>query len=120
MRTLILGASTNPARYSYMAAQMLDDAGVDFIPVGRKRGLIFGKDILDIRERPVFDDIHTVTLYIGTRNLQEWFDYILELDPIRLIFNPGTENDVLADLAKKQGIIVEYACTLTMITVGTY
>lgn len=120
MKTVVLGASTNPNRYSYIAANMLHEAGIDFELVGRREGELFDKPIYKINDEPTFEDVHTVTLYIGSSNLGEWFDYILTLDPVRIIFNPGTENDILATLAKNNGIIVDYACTLTMLTVGTY
>ena len=120
MKTVILGASTNPSRYSYIAAEMLDRAGLDFVPVGRRNGVVFGREILNIQDKPQINDVHTITLYIGTYNLTEWFDYILGLSPRRIIFNPGTENMELSKLAREKGIEVEFACTLTMITVGSY
>lgn len=119
-KTIILGATPNQARYAYFAASMLQDAGIEFVPIGRKAGEVFGKQILNIDEKPQVLGVHTVTLYIGSDNLVLFFEYILSLVPKRIIFNPGTENQELARLAKEQGIEVEFACTLTMITVGLY
>lgn len=119
-KTVVIGATTNPTRYAYIAAQRLRGAGKDFIPVGIKKGEVAGEEILDLRQRPEIADVDTVTLYIGPQNQEEWYDYILGLSPRRIIFNPGTENRELMDMARDRGIEVEAACTLVMLSVGTY
>ena len=118
--TVIIGATTNPTRYAYIAAQRLRGAGKDFIPVGIKKGEVAGEEILDLRQRPEIPDVDTITLYIGPQNQEEWYDYILGLAPRRIIFNPGTENAELMEMARNKGIEVEAACTLVMLSVGTY
>ena len=115
-KTVILGASPNPSRYAYTAAKMLHDQGVPFVPVGIKVGKIFGETILDLREEPPIEGVHTITLYISGRNQEEWIEYILSLSPKRLIFNPGTENPELANRAKDAGIAVMPACTLVLLS----
>lgn len=120
MKTVIIGATTNPSRYAFLAANMLNEAGFDFVPVGIKQGKVLGKEILDLRTKPHIDNVHTVTLYIGPQNQPEWYDYILSLKPKRIIFNPGTENPEFMDMAKKQGIEVEAACTLVLIRTNSY
>jgi uncharacterized protein len=115
-KTVILGASPNPSRYAYTAAKMLYDQGVPFVPVGINEGIVFGEKILDLRDEPDIDRVHTITLYIGERNQDEWIDYMLSLSPKRLIFNPGTENPVLAKRAKDAGIEVLPACTLVLLS----
>ncbi|WP_114749318.1 CoA-binding protein [Pleomorphovibrio marinus] len=119
-RTVIIGASPNPTRYAYTAAKMLHDNKVPFIPVGIKEGVVFGEKILDIRKKPQVEDVHTVTLYLGPKNQEEWVDYILSLSPQRLIFNPGTENTFLAEKAKAAGISVMPACTLVLLSSGQF
>jgi len=118
MKTLILGASTNPGRYAYRAAEMLHQNGYDFVPVGIKKGEVLGRPILS--GKPALQDIHTVTLYIGPRNQDEWIDYVLQLNPKRLIFNPGTENPDFMKRASSEGIDVLPACTLVMLATNTY
>lgn len=118
--TLIVGATTNPSRYAYLAASSLAAAGIPFIPMGVKSGEIFGKDIIDIRTKPDLDNIHTITLYIGPANQEEWIDYLISLKPKRIIFNPGTENPVFFQQAKANGIEVVQACTLVMISTNQY
>jgi predicted CoA-binding protein len=119
-KTVIIGATTNPGRYAYLAANMLHDYQHPFVPVGIKQGEVLGEPILDLRDRPQIDGVDTVTLYIGPQKQPEWYDYILSLKPKRIIFNPGTENGELEDLAHQQGILSIYGCTLVMLRSGVY
>ena len=117
-KTLVLGASTNPIRYSNAAVQRLTNGGFEVVPVGIEEGEISGVPIL--RGRPAMDDVHTITVYLNPRRQEEYYDYILSLNPKRIIFNPGTENPELMRLAREKGIEVEMACTLVMLAVGQY
>ena len=114
-RTLIVGATPNTSRYAYMAAERLTDHEHEIIPIGIKQGKVFGKSILPIREFPELPEINTITLYIGPRHQAEYIDYLLQLKPKRIIFNPGTENPDFMDKAAKQGIEVVEGCTLVML-----
>lgn len=114
-KTVILGASTNTTRYAYLAAERLTSAGHEIVPVGIKTGDVFGKKILDLKDKPQIEDVHTVTLYVGTKNLAEWSDYILSLNPKRIIFNPGTEHTALQQAAQSRGIETVVGCTLVML-----
>ena len=119
-RTAIIGATPNPSRYAYIAAQMLIDHGIEIVPIGIKKGKVFGHEIQDIRSGPEIGEIHTITLYIGPRHQPEYYDYLLSLKPKRIIFNPGTENEEFRRMAAGQGIEVDEACTLVMLRVGLY
>jgi hypothetical protein len=119
-KTVIIGATTNPSRYAYFAADRLTNAGHEIVPVGIKKGEVFGEEILDIRESPKVDDVDSITLYLGARHQPEYYDYLLSLNPKRIIFNPGTENPELVKLASEKGIETEYACTLVMLGSGVY
>ena len=119
-KTVIIGATPNPARYAYTAARMLTDHQHPIVPIGIKKGSVAEEEILDLREQPAIDDVDTVTLYIGPRHQPEWYDYILGLKPRRIIFNPGTENRELYQRAQQQGIETTEACTLVMLRAGTY
>ncbi|QNH63962.1 MULTISPECIES: CoA-binding protein [Hymenobacter] len=117
-KTLVLGASDNPSRYSYQAVHRLQRHGHEVVPVGIRKGQVGG---LDIRlDRPAANDVDTVTLYVGPQNQPAWYDYILDLKPKRIIFNPGTENPELERMAQERGIRTEEACTLVMLSVGQY
>ena len=120
LKTLVVGASPNPARYSYMATNRLLHQGHEVILTGIKKGEIAGLPILNIREKPLLYSIHTITLYINPWNQEEYIDYFISLEPQRIIFNPGTENHDFAKRASDAGIDVEVACTLVLLSAGTY
>ena len=117
-RTLIIGASTNPMRYAYKAAHMLKGKGHEIINIGIKKGPVAGVEI----ELPgkIYENVHTITLYIGPPLQKGYYDYILQTNPKRVVFNPGTENDELELLLKENGIEAEEACTLVMLSTGQY
>ncbi|SFG67963.1 CoA-binding protein [Pedobacter insulae] len=117
-KTLIIGASPDPSRYSYKAAHMLKRFGHDIVNVGIKKGEVAGVEI----ERPliIHHDIDTVTLYIGVALQAQYHDYILQTNPKRVIFNPGTENQVLEQLLVQNNIEPVEACTLVLLSIGQY
>ena len=119
-KTVIIGASNNPSRYAHLAAEMLNKYKHEFVPVGIKKGEVLGKPILDIRQKPELKDIDTVTLYIGPQHQPEWYDYILNLNPRRIIFNPGTENPEFEKKAEESGVEAIEACTLVMLRTGQF
>ncbi len=119
-KTVIIGATPNPSRYAYLAAERLHFHHEEFIPVGIKQGEVFGKEILDLKEKPAIKNVDTVTLYLNPTNQLEWEEYILSLTPKRIIFNPGTENPLFAEKANAQGIHTENACTLVLLGNGLY
>ncbi len=117
-KTLVIGASTNPQRFSYLAIKSLVKHNVDVVAIGLKTGNVDGIEILV--DKPVFEDIHTITLYLNAERQREYFDYILSLKPKRIIFNPGTESSELLKLARSNGIIPIFDCTLVMLNNGKY
>jgi uncharacterized protein len=117
-KTLILGATDNPNRYAYRAAQSLLRHGHDIALVGIRKGEIAGQSI--IRDKSPVVGVDTVTMYVGPRHQPEWYDYILNLKPRRIVFNPGTENSELEKLARQQGIQTLQACTLVMLATNSY
>lgn len=119
-KTVIIGATTNPSRYAYLAAGMLTEYNYPIVPVGIKQGEVYGEKILPIYNRPIIQDVDTVTLYIGPQHQPEHYDYILSLKPKRVIFNPGTENDEFEKLMEASGVEALQACTLVMLRSGQY
>jgi predicted CoA-binding protein len=118
-KTVVLGASPNPNRYSHVAANMLQGGSFDFIQLGRKAGIVAGQNI--ITEFPEkLEDVDTFTMYLGSKNQTEFYPLILNSKPRRIIFNPGAENPELAGMAVLKGIEVVEACTLVMIRTGQY
>ena len=117
-KTLVLGASDNPSRYSYLAVQRLRNHGHPVVAVGRKNTKV--ADVLIETEQLKFENIDTVTLYLNPLHQQEYYDYIFSLNPKRIIFNPGAENNELAEMAKQKGIQPVEACTLVMLSTNQY
>jgi predicted CoA-binding protein len=117
-RTLVIGASENPERYSNRAVLQLLSHGHPVLALGNKSGKI-GNVHIDTG-KPVYQDLDTVTLYLGPAHQPEFYDYILNLKPRRVIFNPGTENDEFFERVQKSGIEAVEACTLVMLSIGNY
>lgn len=114
-----MGASPNSNRYSYRATLSLANKNHEVFPVGLRKGKIGDHEIL--LDNPIIQDIDTVTLYVGPRHQPKLYDYILnQIHPKRIIFNPGTENPELMELAVKQKIKTEVACTLVLLSIGNY
>ena len=118
LKTAVIGASTNPARYAYLAINKLVRYGYPVVGYGLKPGEVNGVEI--IGDKRIVDDIHTVTLYVGPRHIEHWLPLILALNPKRVIFNPGTEDDLTEQTLKEAGIEVVEACTLVMLSIGNY
>lgn len=116
--TVVIGASPNTDRYSYKATLSLQNHGHTVYPVGLRKGIINGLEI--ITDKPALKDIDTVTLYVGPDNQPYWYEYILSLKPKRIIFNPGTENPELEKMAADKGIETEEACTLVLLSIKQY
>jgi uncharacterized protein len=117
-KTLVLGASDNPARYSYLAIKRLVAHQHPVVAVGRKDTKV--GDIKIFKDHVAEGGIDTVTLYLNPKNQVEYYDYILNLKPKRIIFNPGTENDHLIAKAKENNIEPVIGCTLVMLSTGQY
>ena len=117
-KTSVLGATPNPSRYSYRAVEMLNRFNYEVVPIGIKTGEICGIKI--INDHPEYTDIHTISLYLSPGNQVDYYDYIVKIKPQRIIFNPGTENDELYELANQNGIEIIEGCTLVMLSTGSY
>lgn len=117
-RTLIIGASSNPERYAYKAAERLLAHGHQIELLGLRSDNIFGQTI-DTERKP-YKELDTITLYIGPQRQPDFYDYVLSLKPHRVVFNPGTENPEFETLLRENGIEAEEACTLVLLGTGQY
>lgn len=117
-KTLVLGASQNPARYSYLAINKLREKGHEVIAIGKRDGKVNDVAILS-KEIPI-ENLDTVTLYLNANNQKPYYNYILAQKPKRIIFNPGAENNELALLASENHILTQQACTLVLLSTGQY
>lgn len=118
MKTLVIGASHNPARYSYSAVKLLQHYGHEVVALGRRAREVGDWEILS--GTPEIKDLDTITVYMNAQNQQDYQDYILGLHPKRVIFNPGAENPELANKLIKNGVEVLDACTLVMLRTNQY
>lgn len=117
-KTVVIGASDNPERYAYRAVMSLLQHKHPVVAVGLRAGKIGSIEI--VTEKKFIEEVDTVTLYVGPQNQPAWYDYILSLNPKRIIFNPGTENAEFEKIAKAKGIETPEACTLVMLSIGNY
>ncbi|MBF0695031.1 MAG: CoA-binding protein [Flavobacterium sp.] len=117
-KTLVLGASANPARYSYMAIKKLVGYDQSVVAIGLKEEEVAGVKI-HTKQLPL-TNIDTVTLYLNPLRQREYYNYILGLQPKRVIFNPGTENPEFYQLLRQNKIEVEIACTLVLLSMNQY
>ena len=118
-RVVVLGASPKPDRYAHKAMQMLRKHGHEAIPVNPAYPEILGSKCFSrITEVPA--PVDTVTVYLGKRRSDPLIEQITAVHPRRIILNPGAENDQLTSAAQSSGIEVIEACTLVMLTVGTF
>jgi predicted CoA-binding protein len=117
-KTLVLGASDNPERYSYLAVNRLRGKGHPVVAIGRKTVKVGDVEVGTTKQD--VDGVDTVTIYLNPDNQKEYYDYILSLHPKRVIFNPGAENPELSRLVESQGIQPQEACTLVLLSTGQF
>jgi len=117
-KTLVVGASENPDRYSNKAIKALVSHNHEVVAIGLRAGKVDG--IAFNSEKKAFENVDTVTLYIGPQNQPEYYTYILSLKPQRVIFNPGTENPEFIAKLESAGIYPEIVCTLVLLATGQY
>ena len=117
-KTLIIGATNKPGRYAYMALIRLKANGHDVEGIAKREMEVAGVTIR--KRKPMFENIDTVTLYLSAKYQPEYYDYIVSLNPKRVIFNPGTENPEFYTILDNNKIDYEIACTLVMLSTGQY
>lgn len=117
-KTLVLGASANPSRYSYLAVNKLREHNHPVVAIGRTTAIV--ADIPVQSETDPIPDLDTVTMYLNPVNQKNYYNYILEQHPKRVIFNPGAENPEFEKILEEKGIQTVEACTLVLLTTGQY
>lgn len=118
MKTLVIGASAKPERYSYQAIKRLKAKDYPVVALGLKAGEIHGETIHTTKK--IWTDIDTVSLYVGPAHQDNYIDYVIGLNPRRVLFNPGTENPAFESRLKAEGILAEQACTLVLLSTNQY
>ena len=118
-RVVVLGASPKPARYANQALRLLIEKGYQAVPVHprieRIEGLPVAHHLREIRE-----PVHTLALYVGPQRSEPMIADILELNPGRVIFNPGTESALLEERLRAHHIECIHGCTLVMLRTAQF
>ena len=117
-KTLVLGASTKPERYSFKAITKLIENGHSVLAIGQNTGMI--GDVKIYTKAIPLSKVNTVSLYLNAARQKDYYNYIVEAQPKRVIFNPGTENPEFYQLLELNGIKVEIACTLVLLATNQY
>ena len=117
-KTLVLGASLKPDRYANIAIHKLRENNHQVVAIGIKQGVV--NDVTIITEKKLFEGVDTVTLYLSGKRQEAYYDYILSLNPSRVIFNPVTENPYLYTILQTHKISYEIACTLVLLGTNQY
>jgi len=117
-KTLVFGASLKPNRYSNIAIRKLVEKKVETLAFGLREGTVMGITIQTSLSK--FKEVDTITLYMNPKRQREFYEAIIELQPRRVIFNPGTENEEFYSLLASKKIDVQVACTLVLLATGQY
>lgn len=117
-KTLVLGASDNPSRYSFLAIHKLRANDHPVVAIGRKKTTV--SDVPVFTEKGNISDLDTVTIYLNPENQKGYYDFVLAQNPRRVIFNPGAENPEFEKILQEKGIDTIEACTLVLLGTGQY
>jgi hypothetical protein len=117
-KTLVFGASLKPSKYSNYVIKRLVNSGIEVVAFGLHKGEIEGVEISN--ELIKYTNIHTVSLYLNPQKQKAYYDYIVSLNPKRILFNPGTENPEFYAILKKNNINFEAACNLVLLSTNQY
>ena len=115
----MLGASSNPDRYSYKAVKLLAEMGYNVFPVHPSARPIDGIECHPSLKE-IGSHIDTITVYLGERNSTPIVEEIIKSKPRRVILNPGAESELLKSQCEAAGIIVQEACTLVLLRTGQF
>ena len=116
-KVLVIGVSENPSRYSNKAIIRLKENKYEVLAFGNRRGKVMG---IEISTEFPNKEVDTLTLYLNSKNQKQYYSNIINLNPKRIIFNPGAENEELSIIARQKGIQVLNACTLVMLSIGVF
>ena len=117
-KTMVLGATSKPDKYAYLAITMLVDKGHSVLAIGQNAGEVAG---IKIQTKAIpLKNIDTITLYLNPARQRDYYNYVVDAKPKRVIFNPGTENPEFYQLLQLNNIKVEVACTLVLLTTNQY
>jgi predicted CoA-binding protein len=117
-KTLVLGASLKTHRYSNYAINRLASNNHEVAAIGYNKGEVAGITIET--NLKIYNDVDTVTVYLNPKRQKPFYDYVVSLNPKRVIFNPGTENPEFYSILKDNNIPFEESCTLVLLSTNQY
>jgi len=119
-KVVVLGASPKPERYANKAIKLLKKYGHRVFPVSLAyeeiEGLKNYKTLAEVPEQPV----ETLTLYLGSKQIEPLIPQIVAFKPGRVILNPGTEDDRLMVALEAAEIPYLQACTLVLLQTNQF
>jgi predicted CoA-binding protein len=114
---LVVGASENLSRYSNKAILKLKDNNHEVFAFSDSPGEVAG---IEISTKFPDQEMDTLALYLSSKNQKQYYNNIINLNPKRIIFNPGAENEELSIVAREKGIKVMNACAIVMLSIGNF
>ncbi|MGM0612939.1 MAG: CoA-binding protein [Bacteroidota bacterium] len=117
-KTIVLGVSPDPKKRAHRVCKKLMEKGHTIVPLGIREGKVNNIPIITNTNNP--QKAHTIVIFLRASRQKAWLSYILASNPKRIIFNPGSENPELVEIAKEREIDVLYGCTLLMLSSNRY
>ena len=115
----VITGNFDSARYSYKAYHLLKEYGYDVYPVAPFIKELEGDKVFQsITGIPV--PVETVSLYMKPNWVETIISEIIAKQPLRVIFNPGTESIELENKLKERNIRPIRACTLVLLKTGQF
>jgi predicted CoA-binding protein len=118
-KTAVIGVTPNENRYAFKAVTKLTENEFPVVALGFRSGEVAGHSILMDWPKTI-EGLKVVTMYIGPARQPDFYDYIIGLNPKKVIFNPGTENEEFYKKLEQHGIEFEEACTLVLLSTNSY
>ncbi len=116
----VIGASSDSSRYAYKAMKMLTEYGHRPVPVHPREEEVLGLKVVHNLGELAGQKVDTITVYVNPAISDKYEKDMIAVHPKRVIFNPGAENPRLAKSLLDNGIEVENACTLVLLSSGQY
>lgn len=113
----VVGASTNPDRYSHQAVVRFAARGYTVWPVHPSglavAGHVCSRDLATLPGRP-----DVVTMYVNPQLGAGMAAAIAALQPRLVILNPGADGESVAGALRALGVRVQEACSLVLLAQG--
>ncbi len=113
----IVGASTDPAKYSNKAVRAYVQQGYEVYPVNPKGGTLHGlrvyRSLREVPRRP----LDRVSVYVPPEVTLQILDEVAEVGTRELWLNPGSESPQVLQKARQLGLEPIVACSILAVGV---